>query len=73
MPLRRLTKMSKIELETEQAELNMTIATLKKLLGSESAIRKQVSEELTVVGKNFGTPRRTRLEALPEKEKETLF
>ena len=73
MPLRRLTKMSKIELETEQAELNTTIATLKKLLGSESAIRKQVSEELTVVGKNFGTPRRTRLEALPEKEKETLF
>ena len=61
MPLRRLTKMSKLELETEQSELSKTIAVLKKLLASEDAIRAQVSTELDVVAKNFATPRRTRL------------
>ncbi|MEI6406056.1 MAG: DNA topoisomerase (ATP-hydrolyzing) [Actinomycetes bacterium] len=80
MPLRRLTKMSRIELETEQSELSTTIAGLKKLLGSEAAIRKQVSDELTVISKNFATPRRSRLEGVPFKSakeaapaKDTLF
>ena len=61
MPLRRLTKMSKLELETEQKELKETIAFLKKLLSSEEAIRKQVSDELSETAKAFATPRRTRL------------
>ena len=61
MPLRRLTKMSKLELETEQKELKATIAELKKLLASEDAIKAQVSAELTEVSKNFATPRRTRI------------
>ena len=80
MPLRRLTKMSKLELETEQKELSTTIAALKKLLASKEAIKKQVSEELTAVAKNFATPRRSRLEgdkkkpvAAIESDKETLF
>ncbi len=77
MPLRRLTKMSKIELETEQAGLAATIAALNKLLSSDATIRKQVSEELTHIAKNFATPRRTRLEGTKPKvevaEKETLF
>jgi len=63
MPLRRLTKMSKLELESEQAELKKTIAALKKLLSSDETIKAQVAEELTEVGKNFATPRRTRLSA----------
>jgi DNA gyrase/topoisomerase IV subunit A len=63
MPLRRLTKMSKIELETEQKELKATIAELTKLLKSEDAIKAQVSAELTAVGKSFATPRRTRIGA----------
>jgi DNA gyrase/topoisomerase IV subunit A len=63
MPLRRLTKMSKIELETEQKELKSTIAELTKLLKSEDAIRAQVSAELTAVGKSYATPRRTRIGA----------
>jgi len=63
MPLRRLTKMSKIELETEQKELKSTIAELTKLLKSEDAIKAQVSEELTAVGKSYATPRRTRIGA----------
>jgi len=63
MPLRRLTKMSKIELETEQKELKSTIAELTKLLKSEDAIKAQVSDELTAVGKSYATPRRTRIGA----------
>ena len=61
MPLRRLTKMSKLELENEQKELKTIIAALKKLLASEDAIKAQVATELDEVAKNFATPRRTRL------------
>ena len=61
MPLRRLTKMSKLELESEQKELAKTIADLVALLKSEENIKKQVSDELTAVGKSFAIPRRTRI------------
>jgi len=61
--LRRLTKVSKLELETEQAQLSETIASLKKLLSSEANIKAQVSAELTAVSKSFATPRRTRIGA----------
>lgn len=63
MPLRRLTKMSKIELETEQKELKKTIAELKELLKSEENIKAKISEELTAVSKSFAVPRRTRIGA----------
>ena len=63
MPLRRLTKVSKLELETEQAELNSTISALNTLLSSEAKIKAQVSSELSAVAKNFATPRRTRIGA----------
>ncbi len=61
MPLRRLTKMSKLELESEQKELAKTIAALVALLKNEENIKKQVSDELTAVGKSFAIPRRTRI------------
>ena len=61
MPLRRLTKMSKLELESEQKELAKTIAALVALLKSEENIKAQVSAELTAVGKSFAIPRRTRI------------
>ncbi len=61
MPLRRLTKMSKLELESEQKELATTIAALVALLKSEENIKAQVSNELTAVGKSFAVPRRTRI------------
>jgi DNA gyrase/topoisomerase IV subunit A len=63
MPLRRLTKMSKIELETESKELKKTIAELTALLKTEDSIKAQVSLELTQVGKAFATPRKTRINA----------
>ena len=59
MPLRRLTKMSKIELETEQKELKSTISKLTALLKSDEALRKQVADELTEVEAKYATPRRT--------------
>jgi len=64
MPLRRLTKMSKLELESEQKELKAVIAALVTLLKSEENIKKQVSDELTEVGKSFATPRKTKITSL---------
>lgn len=64
--LRRLTKFSRIELETERDQLEAEIAELEKLLGSKQAIRTLVSDELAAVAERFGTPRRTLLtEAKP--------
>ncbi|WP_260405946.1 DNA topoisomerase (ATP-hydrolyzing) subunit A [Microbacterium sp. G2-8] len=57
--LRRLTKFSRIELETERDELLAEIAQLEELLGSEALIRRQVARELEAVSDELGTPRRT--------------
>ncbi|MCZ3388664.1 MAG: DNA topoisomerase IV subunit A [Actinomycetia bacterium] len=59
MPLRRLTKFSRIELETEREELLATIDELTAILDDEKSLRKLVSTELADVAKQFGTPRRT--------------
>ena len=59
MPLRRLTKVSKIELDAEQKSLKAEISALTALLKSEEALRTKVSEELGEVAKKFATPRRT--------------
>ena len=61
--LRRLTKFSRMELETEAEKLRSEIAQLEKLLASSSAIRAQVSEELGEAADRFATPRRTLLTA----------
>ncbi|PKH41497.1 DNA gyrase subunit A [Nocardioides alpinus] len=59
MPLRRLTKFSKLELDKEKAELERTIELLDAILADERLLRKVVSDELTDVAKEHGTPRRT--------------
>jgi DNA gyrase subunit A len=59
MPLRRLTKFSKLELDKERDELLATIARLEEILGDESILRTVVSDELAEVAKTYGTPRRT--------------
>ena len=61
MPLRRLTKMSKLELETESKELKAIVTKLKTLLSSQENIKAQVSLELDEASKKFATPRRTRI------------
>ena len=59
MPLRRLTKFSRIELETEREELQRTIDELTAVLDDDGLLRKVVSEELAAVAKEHATPRRT--------------
>ena len=59
MPLRRLTRFSRIELEKEQEELVRTIEALDAILGDDALLRKVVSDELADVAKTYGTPRRT--------------
>ena len=61
MCIRDSTKLSKLELETEQKDLKAIIAKLKTLLSSEENIKAQVSAELDIVAKDFATPRRTRI------------
>jgi len=59
LPLRRLTKFSRIELEKERDELTREIAELSAILESDALLRGVVSDELAEVAKKFGTPRRT--------------
>ncbi len=59
LPLRRLTKFSRIELEKEREELTREIAELTEILESDERLRGVVSDELADVAKKFGTPRRT--------------
>lgn len=59
MPLRRLTRFSKLELDKEREELLATITELDEILGDESRLRAVVSDELAEVAKTYGTPRRT--------------
>ena len=57
--LRRLTKFSRIELESERDELLREIERLKEILGSDALLRQLVSSELAEVAKEHGTARRT--------------
>ncbi|MDR0416394.1 MAG: DNA topoisomerase 4 subunit A, partial [Propionibacteriaceae bacterium] len=59
MQLRRLTKLSAIELEREQAELAREIASLNAVIDSPARLREVVAAALDEVGQRFGTPRRT--------------
>ena len=59
MPLRRLTKFSRIELESERDELTATISELSAILDDDKRLRAVVSGELAEVAKEHGTPRRT--------------
>ncbi|SEH96907.1 MULTISPECIES: DNA topoisomerase IV subunit A [unclassified Leifsonia] len=64
--LRRLTRFSRIELETERDQLRAEIEELEALLASRQRIEDLVSDELERVAATFGTPRRTLLtEAKP--------
>ncbi|MFR9673375.1 DNA gyrase/topoisomerase IV subunit A [Streptomyces sp. TR02-1] len=60
-PLRRLTRLDRIELESERDRLREEIADLTKVLDSDAELRKLVSSELAAVAKKHGTKRRTEL------------
>ena len=57
--LRRLTKFSRLELETERDSLAEDITELTALLASEEGIRESVSTELSEMSEKYGTPRRS--------------
>jgi DNA gyrase subunit A len=59
MPLRRLTRFSRLELESERDTLEAEIEELAAILADESRLRALVSSELAAVAKEHGTPRRT--------------
>jgi DNA gyrase subunit A len=59
--LRRLTRFSRIELETEADKLRAEIAELELILADPARVAQLVSDELEDVAERFGTPRRTLL------------
>jgi DNA gyrase subunit A len=63
MPLRRLTRLARTELEEEHKKLLAEIKYLKALLKDPKKIRAVIKEELAGVRKKFADPRRTQLKA----------
>ncbi len=59
--LRRLTRFSVIELETEADQLRKEIEDLAALLSSSEALRNAVARELEAVAEKYGDARRTQL------------
>ena len=59
MPLRRLTRFSGLELETERDQLATTIAELTEILENPEQLRTLVGDELAEIARQHGTPRRT--------------
>ncbi|MGB3955692.1 MAG: DNA topoisomerase IV subunit A, partial [Brooklawnia sp.] len=59
LQLRRLTRLSRIELESERDELKSRIERLNEILDNPEVLHKVVSDELDEVVKRYGTPRRT--------------
>lgn len=57
--LRRLTKMSRIELEAERDELKRKIEELERILGSDEELDRVVVEEMDQAVAQWGSPRRT--------------
>lgn len=59
MPLRRLTKYSRLELENEKANLDRTITELTEILENPKVLQKLVISELDEAAAAHATPRRT--------------
>lgn len=68
--LRRLTKMSRIELEAERDDLKRRIEELERILASDEALDGVVIDEMDDAVAKYGTPRRTVL--LDEDEEDNL-
>ena len=61
MPLRRLTRLAREELQQEHKDLLATIRRLKALLKDPQKIRSLIKEELEAIKKKHADPRRTQL------------
>ncbi len=63
MPLRRLTRLARSELEQEHKELLERIGYLKGLLADPSKVRGVIKEELLEIRKKYANARRTQIKA----------
>jgi DNA gyrase subunit A len=63
MPLRRLTRLAREELEQEHRDLLARIRRLRALLKDPKAIRGVIKEELLEIKQRFADPRRTQIRA----------
>ena len=63
MPLRRLTRLARAELEQEHKDLLARIKYLKGLLASPTKIRGVIKDELLEIKKKYADPRRTQIKA----------
>src|SRR5262249_10832093 len=61
MPLARLTRLGRSNLEEELAQLRETITELEAILGSDSKLRAVIKEELGEVREKFASPRRSEI------------
>lgn len=61
MPLRRLTKYSRLELESEKQALDATVAELTEILENPKVLQKLIISELDAAAAAHATPRRTLL------------
>ncbi len=61
MPLRRLTRFSRIDLEKEGDELRRAIETLTELLEDPEVLKSAVADEIGEIAQTHATPRRTLL------------
>ncbi len=59
MPLRRLTRFSRIELESEREDLTARIDELSAIIDDEGRLREVVAAELLAAAEEHSTPRRT--------------
>jgi DNA gyrase subunit A len=57
MQLRQLTRLSRIDLETEQKDVRARIKELQAILDSDTKMRSVIATELTAVREAFATPR----------------
>ena len=62
MRLRRLTGLSRTQIETELAELKATIEYYRKVLKDKGLLHEIIKRELQDVKKRFGTPRKTKIQ-----------
>jgi DNA gyrase subunit A len=57
MQLRQLTRLSRIDLESEMGQLNERIAELKSILADDAKLRGVISEEMLAIKEEHATPR----------------